>query len=203
MNACNSQQQQQQNMAMMMMTTTTPGTKRMKKDKSDVDPLYERRRWTRRSTADFRHAAGTPPASNVVASRASRSERQLPILISDSEDSSSEILLKTRRNSGSVNAKVNAKGSIKNRPSIRFRRAASRSFRGIWQGGIDGAYDASCLLAPHLLQVSPQKDCVSAAAGVVSRFAMRRHAVMEGIRERIAGLRRRAETAPGKLEWEA
>ena len=202
MNACNSQQQQQQNMAMMMMTTTTPGTKRMKKDKSDVDPLYERRRWRRRSTADFRHAAGTPPASNVVASRASRSERQLPILISDSEDSSSEILLKTRRNSGSVNAKVNAKGSIKNRPSVRLRRAASRSFRGIWQGGIDGAYDDSCLLAPHLLQVSPQKDCVSAAAGIVSRFAMRRHAVMEVIRERIAGLRRRAETAPGRLEWE-
>jgi hypothetical protein len=189
----------------IMMTTTTPVTKRMKKDRSDVDPLYERRRWRRRSTANFRHAAGTPPASNAVASRASRSERQLPILISDSEDSSSEIPLKTRKNSGSVNANVNAKGSIKNRPSIRFRRAASRSFRGIWQGGIDGAYDASCLLAPHLLQmpVPPQKDCVSAAAGVVSRFAMRRHAVMEGIRERIAGLRRRAETAPGRLEWEA
>lgn len=186
------------------------------KDKSDVDPLYERRRWRRRSTADFRHAAGTS-ASNV-ATRASRSERQLPIVVSDSsEDSSSrEAPHKPRRDSnrgirvnssnGNVNnAIANAKGSIKTRPSTRFRRATSRSFRGIWQGGIDGAYDASCLFAPHLLQqmpVSPQKDCCVSTAGVVSRFAMRRHAVMEGIRERIAGLRLRAETAPGRLEWE-
>jgi hypothetical protein len=195
-------QGQQQRMSMM--------TNQKIKDKKDVDPLYERRRWRRRSTADFRHAAGTPVPN--VATRASRSERQLPIVVSDSsEDSSSQTPHKPRRDSnggirvnsnGNVN-NANAKGSIKTRPSTRFRRAASRSFRGIWQGGIDGAYDASCLLAPHLLQmpVSPQKDCLS-TAGVVSRFAMRRHTVMEGIRERIAGLRLRAETAPGRLEWE-
>jgi hypothetical protein len=203
MNDCpQSQGQQQQRMTMM--------TQQKKKDKSDVDPLYERRRWRRRSTADFRHAAGTPAPN--VATRASRSERQLPIIVSDSsEDSSSQQTHHKTRINGNGNGhgnNVNAKGSIKPRPSTRFRRTASRSFRGIWQGGIDGAYDASCLLAPHLLQqmlASPQKDCVSAAAaaaGVVSRFAMRRHAVMEGIRERIAGLRLRAETAPGRLEWE-
>jgi hypothetical protein len=196
MNDCPQPQGQQQRTIMM--------TQQKMKDKSDVDPLYERRRWRRRSTADFRHAAGTPTSN--VATRASRSERQLPIVVSDSsEDSSSQTPLKRRVNinGNGNNAIANAKGSIKTRPSTRFRRAASRSFRGIWQGGIDGAYDASCLLAPHLLQmpVSPQKDCLS-AAGVVSRFAMRRHAVMEGIRERIAGLRLRAETAPGRLEWE-
>lgn len=183
-----------------MMTKTTP-----KKDKSDVDPLYERRRWRRRSTADFRHATPTSASAANVATRASRSEWQLPIVASDSEDSS-ETPIKPRRDSN-----ANAKGSVRARPSIGFRRAASRSFRGIWQGG-DAAYDAasSCMLAaPHLLQqqVSPRKnDCLSAAAtaaGVVSRFAMRRHAVMEGIKERIAGLRSRAETAPGRLEWGA
>ena len=192
-----------------MMTKTTP-----KKDKSDVDPLYERRRWRRRSTADFRHATPTSASAANVAARASRSEWQLPIVVSDSEDSSGTPI-KSRKNSGSVsiNGSGNANhatGSVRARPSIGFRRAASRSFRGIWQGG-DGTYDAasSCLLAaPHLLQqqVSPRKnDCLSAAAtaaGVVSRFAMRRHAVMEGIKERIAGLRSRAETAPGRLEWE-
>jgi hypothetical protein len=174
-----------------------------KTTKSDVDPLYDRRRWRRRSTADFKHAnAAAAAAAANVSILASRSERQLPIVISDSEDSN-ETPLKPRRDSGGVSVNTNAKG----RPT-RFRRAASRSFRGIWRGG-DGAHDpaSSCLLtAPHLLmQVSPQKDCISAAAtaaGVVSRFAMRRHAIMEGIRERIAGLRRRAETAPGRLEWE-
>lgn len=201
---------------------TTPGTQGKKKDKTDVDPLYERRRWRRRSTTDFRHATAAAAAAANVAIVASRSERQLPVVVSDSEDSSGTPV-KSRRDSGSVSVSINAnankaKGSIKPRPSTRFRRAASRSFRGIWQGGIDGAHDPgsraslsyeSCLLAaaaPHLLQMqaSPHKNCVSAAAaaaGVVSRFAMRRHAVMEGIRERIAGLRRRAGTAPGMLEW--
>jgi hypothetical protein len=187
-----------------MMTKTTP-----KKDKSDVDPLYERRRWRRRSTADFRHATPTSATTTNVATRASRSEWQLPIVASDSEDSG-ETPLKLRRDSSSVHINGNAnnaKGSVRSKPSTRFRRAASRSFRGVWQGG-DGACDSALLLAAshHLQQVSPQKTCISAAAtaaGVVSRFAMRRHAVMEGIRERIAGLRSRAETAPGRLEWGA
>jgi hypothetical protein len=205
------QQEEKLHQRMAMMTKTTPN-----KNKSDVDPLYERRRWRRRSTADFRHATPTSASAANVATRASRSEWQLPIVASDSEDSS-ETPLKPRRDSNSPrvsingNSNANAKGSVRARPSIGFRRAASRSFRGIWQGG-DGAYDAasSCMLAaPHLLQqqVSPRKnDCLSAAAtaaGVVSRFAMRRHAVMEGIKERIAGLRSRAETAPGRLEWGA
>ena len=172
----------------MMMTTT-----KKKREKSDVDPLYERRRWRRRSTADFRHA--TPATTTVHAAViASRSERQLPVVISDSEDSS-ESSHNPRRSKGNVN--VNGKGSGSGRgrgrlpttASTRFRRAASRSFRGIWQA--DGACD-TLLLASHL-QASP--------AGVASRFVMRRHAVMDGIRERIAGLRRRAETAPGRLEW--
>lgn len=182
----NDQQQQQG----MMMTTT-----KKKREKSDVDPLYERRRWRRRSTADFRHA--TPATTTVHAAViASRSERQLPVVISDSEDSS-ESSHNPRRSKGNVN--VNGKGSGSGRgrgrgrlpttASTRFRRAASRSFRGIWQA--DGACD-TLLLASHL-QASP--------AGVASRFVMRRHAVMDGIRERIAGLRRRAETAPGRLEW--
>jgi hypothetical protein len=177
-----------------------------KTTKSDVDPLYDRRRWRRRSTANFRHANAAAAAAANVSILASRPERQLPIVISDSEDSN-ETPLKPRRDSGSVSVNTNDRGSARGRPTC-FRRAASRSFRGIWRGG-DGAHDpaSSCLLtAPHLLmQVSPQKDCISAAAtaaGVVSRFATRRHAIMEGIRERIAGLRRRAETAPGRLEWE-
>jgi hypothetical protein len=200
------QQQEQQKMTVMITAKTTKTTS--KKTKTDVDPLYERRRWRRRSTADFRHATPTSTTTANVATRASRSEWQLPIVASDSEDSS-ETPLKPRRDSinSNVNANANAKGSIRSRPSTRFRRAASRSFRGVWQGG-DGACDSALLLAAshHLQQISPPKTCISAAAtaaGVVSRFAMRRHAVMEGIRERIAGLRSRAETAPARLQWGA
>ena len=178
------------------MTATTTATKKHK-EKSDVDPLYERRRWRRRSTADFRRASA---AANVAAI-ATRSAHQLPILISDSEDSSESenyISPKPLRSSVNVNGSVNAncKSSIKSppkpKPSTRFRRAASRSLRGPWQG--DGACDA-LLLASHLQQQQ------ASPVGVVSHFAVRRHAVMEGIRERIAGLRQRAETAPGRLEW--
>lgn len=186
------------------------GMTKKKKDKSDVDPLYERRRWRRRSTADFRHAAGAATAASIAA-KASRSERQLPIVVSDSEDSSGESPHKSRRES------VNSKSSVRSkRPPTRFHRAASRSFRGIWQasggGGADGACDdvedvvdsaALLLAASHHLQqqnipiplllLNSQIDRLSAAAGLVSRFAMRRHAVMDSIRERIAGLRRRAD----------
>lgn len=187
------------------------GMTKKKKDKSDVDPLYERRRWRRRSTADFRHAAGAATAAASIAAKASRSERQLPIVVSDSEDSSGESPHKSRRDS------VNSESSVRSkRPPTCFQRAASRSFRGIWQasggGGGDGACDdvedevdsaALLLAASHHLQqqniatplllLDSQIDRLSAAAGLVSRFAMRRHAVMDSIQERIAGLRRRAD----------
>ena len=58
---------------------------------------------------------------------------------------------------------------------------------------MDGA-TCDVVLACHL----PQDDAV---VRQLSFFETRRHAVMDGIRQRIAGLRRRAETAPGRLEW--
>lgn len=73
----------------------------------------------------------------------------------------------------------------------RLRRATSKSLREFWQ--VDGAC-CDIVLAGHL----PQDDVV---ARQLSFFATRRHAVMDGIRQRIAGLRKRAETAPGRLEW--
>jgi hypothetical protein len=59
---------------------------------------------------------------------------------------------------------------------------------------VDGAAACDVVLACHL----PQNDAVVRR---MSLFETRRHAVMDGIRLRIAGLRRRAETAPGRLEW--
>ena len=77
------------------------------------------------------------------------------------------------------------------RNKIRLRRAASRSLREFWQ--VDGACEI--VLACQLV---PQDDAVVRQLSV---FETRRHAVMDGIRQRIAGLRRRAGTAPGRLEW--
>lgn len=74
---------------------------------------------------------------------------------------------------------------------VRLRRAANRSLRDLWQ--LDGACDV--VLASHL----PQDHVVCS----LSVFATRRHAVMDGIRQRIAGLRRRAETAPAWLQCNA
>lgn len=82
-------------------------------------------------------------------------------------------------------------GSVRDMSKSRLRRATSRSLREFWQ--VDGSCDV--LLASHL----PQDE----VSRKVSIFAMRRHAVMDDIRQRIAGLRRRAETAPGRLEWSA
>ena len=77
------------------------------------------------------------------------------------------------------------------RNKARIRRAASRSLREFWQ--LDGT-TSDVVLACHL----PQDDAV---VRQLSFFETRRHAVMDGIRQRIAGLRTRAETAPGRLEW--
>jgi hypothetical protein len=86
--------------------------------------------------------------------------------------------------------------SMRSKSKTRLRRVASRSLREFWQ--VDGAACCDALaLASHL----PLQD--EAVARGLSLFATtRRHVVMEGIRQRIAGLRRRAETAPGRLEWE-
>ena len=79
------------------------------------------------------------------------------------------------------------------RNKAHLRRAASRSLREFWQ--VDGTA-SDVVLACHL----PQDGTV---ARQLSFFETRRHAVMDGIRQRIAGLRVRAETAPGRLEWNA
>jgi hypothetical protein len=79
------------------------------------------------------------------------------------------------------------------RSKRRLPRAMSRNMKELWQ--VDGACDV--LLASHLL---PQDDHDNLD---LRFFATRRHVVMEGIRQRIAGLRRRAETAPGRLEFDA
>lgn len=75
------------------------------------------------------------------------------------------------------------------RSRSRLRRVASRGFREFWQ--VDGACDARSFV--------PRESGVDVFLGM-EFFATRRHAVTAGIRERIAGLRRRARTAPGRLE---
>jgi hypothetical protein len=94
-------------------------------------------------------------------------------------------------------SKSSDSSSMRSRSKTRLRRVTSRSLREFWQ--VDGAACCDALaLASHL----PLQD--EAVARGLSFFATtRRHAVMEGIRQRIAGLRRRAETAPERLEWES
>lgn len=74
------------------------------------------------------------------------------------------------------------------RTHSRLRRAASKGLREFWQ--IDGACEV--LLADNGLR---RDACVFG----LDFFALRKHTVMSGIRDRIAGLRERAKTAPGRL----
>jgi hypothetical protein len=91
-------------------------------------------------------------------------------------------------------AKSSDSSSLRSKSKTRLRRAAARSLREFWQ--VDGAVCCDAIaLASHL----PLQD--EAVARGLSLFATtRRHVVMEGIRLRIAGLRRRAETTLGRLE---
>lgn len=65
-----------------------------------------------------------------------------------------------------------------------------------WSGGLDGACDDV-----HLAGEVRRQDSVHEVASVVVQFGVVKWTpIMAGIKERILGLRRRANTAPARVE---